>query len=755
MSSEAPESQPTDLKGCPADLAEMREPVSDQTPPPDHQQQAAALSDEAVTAFLTERPQFVQQWLRQRGGSALGTVAPPVVLRSRNSITDDLFRDLLEQRRGSPTPVTSSVTPSSAALDENELMIELIRDIANEFDIHLLCRKIMKNVGVLTHADRGSLFLAKGSRGHRYLVANVFDVMGDEEGAGNMQLKAAGEIRIPFGLGIAGYVAQTKEIVNLADAYLDPHFSPEVDEMTGYKTGSLLCMPICNHADEVIGVAQIINKQGAECSAFTEADVQIFQKYLVFCGIGLQNAQLFDLSISEFKKNQILLNLARGIFVEQYSLENLVKKIMREATDLLHCEQAVVFLRDDHHDSTATGSEFGLPPVRSSDQLSSSLPVTRTTSRESGTTEQAATFVQCFSLTTDSGGEQNVRSLPEVEFRQLPLHDVALRVLETGETMATSDGDEDGETVGIRWHHDDRSSKMRSVLTIPIHNQSHTIIGVAHFINKENGYCFTDQDIRAVETFGVFCGLGIHNSQMYENACRLMAKQRVALECLSYHATASAESTAELVSRHVPSALQLNLYSHQFDDMELDNKDTCTAAIRMFKDMNMIKKFRIPYEVLCRWILSVQKNYRPVKYHNWRHALNVTQTMFALLRTGKMAGFISDQEVLGLMVACLSHDLDHRGTNNAFQSKTDSPLAMLYSTSTMEHHHFDQCVMILNSEGNNIFQVLKPEDYRQVMDTVQQAILSTDLEQYFKTKPQFLQVVRNGQPDWHEPHNKK
>ena len=52
-------------------------------------------------------------------------------------------------------------------------------------------------------------------------------------------------------------------------------------------------------------------------------------------------------------------------------------------------------------------------------------------------------------------------------------------------------------------------------------------------------------------------------------------------------------------------------------------------------------------QVLCRWILSVQKNYRPVKYHNWRHALNVTQTMFALLRTGKMADFIFDQEVRG------------------------------------------------------------------------------------------------------------
>lgn len=95
-----------------------------------------------------------------------------------------------------------------------------------------------------------------------------------------------------------------------------------------------------------------------------------------------------------------------------------------------------------------------------------------------------------------------------------------------------------------------------------------------------------------------------------------------------------------------------------------------------------------------------------MKYHNWRHALNVAQTMFAMMKTGKMERFMEDLEILGLLVACLCHDLDHRGTNNAFQLKTDSPLAILYSTSTMEHHHFDQCVMILNSEGNNIFQVM-------------------------------------------------
>ncbi|KOB74524.1 Uncharacterized protein OBRU01_07836, partial [Operophtera brumata] len=101
--------------------------------------------------------------------------------------------------------------------------------------------------------------------------------------------------------------------------------------------------------------------------------------------------------------------------------------------------------------------------------------------------------------------------------------------------------------------------------------------------------------------------------------------------------------------------------------------------------------------------------------------------MFAMLKTGKMERFMSDLEILGLLVACLCHDLDHRGTTNSFQTKTESPLAILYSTSTMEHHHFDQCVMILNSESNNIFQ----------------------------KKSKFLDLVDNGEFDWQSPEKKE
>lgn len=67
-----------------------------------------------------------------------------------------------------------------AELDEGELFMELIKDVANELDIDVLCHKILVNVGLLTHADRGSLFLVKGNSSQsRYLEAKLFDVTQD------------------------------------------------------------------------------------------------------------------------------------------------------------------------------------------------------------------------------------------------------------------------------------------------------------------------------------------------------------------------------------------------------------------------------------------------------------------------------------------------------------------------------------------------------------------------------------------------
>lgn len=65
------------------------------------------------------------------------------------------------------------------SVDEGDFFMELIRDVATELDIDVLCHKILINVCLLTYADRGSLFLARGPPDKRYLVAKLFDVTVD------------------------------------------------------------------------------------------------------------------------------------------------------------------------------------------------------------------------------------------------------------------------------------------------------------------------------------------------------------------------------------------------------------------------------------------------------------------------------------------------------------------------------------------------------------------------------------------------
>ncbi|XP_022172557.1 cGMP-specific 3',5'-cyclic phosphodiesterase isoform X1 [Myzus persicae] len=718
------------------------------------------LDADEVERWLCEKaPQdLVDRVIRARLQHRTGSLTISRV--KRGSMTSEMFNTWLAsspiKRSRSPNRVTRSSGEwrhHLGLLDEGELFMELIRDVSNELDIDVLCHKILVNVGILTRADRGSLFLVRG----RHLVAKLFDVTVDTELSEAVDKAKEEEIQIPFGVGVAGTVAETKQVVNIRNAYQDPRFNREIDHMTGYTTNLILCVPICNYDNEVIGVAQIINKTDGSHS-FTEHDVEIFQRYLTFCAIGIQNAQLFEKSIQEFQRNQMLLSLARSIFEEQNNLDCLVSKIMTQARDLIKCERCVVFLLDLECEEASHLDHFGAKPGNYSlEKKASTKNSTDTLAEEVAVAQEQQKDIN-FTTAFELGSELGVKKINK-NVKPSKLLQIAQEVASSTQLLNIADVQVWAASLSRQpsMESDEGCTDqvpIKSILCMPILNGKKDVIGVAQLINKETGFPFTDCDVATFEAFAIFCGLGIHNTQMYESACKLMAKQKVALECLSYHATASVDDTIKLAQDKIPSAETYNLYSFKFIDFDLSDDDTCKATIRMFLQCNLVQQFQIPYHVLCKWVLSVRKNYRPVKYHNWRHALNVAQTMFAMLKTGKMERFMSDLEILGLLVACLCHDLDHRGTNNAFQTKTESPLAILYTTSTMEHHHFDQCVMILNSDGNNIFQALSPEDYRCVMKLVENSILSTDLAMYFKKKNRFMEVVENGEFDWQSEEKK-
>lgn len=108
---------------------------------------------------------------------------------------------------------------------------------------------------------------------------------------------------------------------------------------------------------------------------------------------------------------------------------------------------------------------------------------------------------------------------------------------------------------------------------------------------------FTDMDVSTLEAFAIFCGLGIHNTLIYEQALKLMAKQRVALEVLSYHASSSSEEASRLACSPPLDAHHVGLYRFDFCDFSLDDKDTCLAALQMFTELELNSKFKISNQV--------------------------------------------------------------------------------------------------------------------------------------------------------------
>lgn len=98
---------------------------------------------------------------------------------------------------------------------------------------------------------------------------------------------------------------------------------------------------------------------------------------------------------------------------------------------------------------------------------------------------------------------------------------------------------------------------------------------------------------------------------------------------------ASTYQTVYFQGLRVPSSAHFQLHDFKFDDIHMEDDETLTACLRMFLDLDFVERFHIDYDVLCRWLLSVKKNYRNVTYHNWRHAFNVAQMMFAILTVSR------------------------------------------------------------------------------------------------------------------------
>ncbi|MBM3182384.1 MAG: HD domain-containing protein [Chloroflexi bacterium] len=136
---------------------------------------------------------------------------------------------------------------------------------------------IMEEAAKIMLADRSTLFLIDFDRNE--LISFI---------AQKSEIK---EIRLPMGIGIAGHVARYGCPVNIEDAYKTPLFHKEVDRQTGYRTRTVLCVPMKNREGKITGVLEILNKKSG---VFTEYDTWLLNSFAAFATTAIENARLHE-----------------------------------------------------------------------------------------------------------------------------------------------------------------------------------------------------------------------------------------------------------------------------------------------------------------------------------------------------------------------------------------------------------------------------------------------------------------------------
>lgn len=158
---------------------------------------------------------------------------------------------------------------------------------SSTFDISQVLNYTMDMIRTMMDAEAGSLLL-------------LDDKELEFKTSFNIDFESLRKHRLKLGQGIAGYVASGGEAVIVNDVKESRHFYPEVDKYTGFKTRSVLCVPMISQGN-VIGVIEVLNKINGD---FNANDEQLLQSIATSVSIALENARLYKETLSRAEHEQ-------------------------------------------------------------------------------------------------------------------------------------------------------------------------------------------------------------------------------------------------------------------------------------------------------------------------------------------------------------------------------------------------------------------------------------------------------------------
>ena len=196
--------------------------------------------------------------------------------------------------------------PLALAIEKERLLISMARRhqemetirlvgsalSSSTFDMEKVLKYTMDMIRVAMNAQAGYLMLLDGNE-LKYEVAF------------NLDMATLRDFRLKIGQGVAGYAAANAKTIVVQNAYDHPHFSPEFDNITGFKTNSVLCVPMISQG-KVIGVIEVLNKVG---DVFDKNDTHVLQSIATSVNIAMENARLYRETVAMAENERSIRNI--------------------------------------------------------------------------------------------------------------------------------------------------------------------------------------------------------------------------------------------------------------------------------------------------------------------------------------------------------------------------------------------------------------------------------------------------------------
>ncbi|OHT14817.1 3'5'-cyclic nucleotide phosphodiesterase family protein [Tritrichomonas foetus] len=534
-----------------------------------------------------------------------------------------------------------------------------------------IVNKSMSILETITAADRGTFYITdhKAETITSIYAKNVKD-----------------PITQRFNKGISGGVVRSADVHNTADAYEDVRFDSTTDLITGYKTKSLLTVPIVDATGMVVSIVQLLNKQ--DWNPFNQLDIDSSRLCGTICSCLINNAVINGRLSRLTRRTTTFFSMIPDLLNPAPDFRKTLQNLLPSIREIVKVEKIVIFVAD--HASNLLVPRLWDGPIDKPDAITLS----------SGIAASCAESNKSF-FVNDITKDGRVDHTVDNNYQNICI--APLLALQDPNKHFSSSLQMKSPRGSPRVNSDSKSNDGLS-----------RCIGVIELLDKTKGG-FEDNDLMFVQCISTIFSLFFDNYKLQS-----VIQQGKSLWKLDQLISPAYRKKTILPPKlELPPEILNNIETLQFFSYDLMVNDGDYKFIfYIFNKFKLLETFKIDNLTLFNAIYAAKHSYKDNYYHNWMHAIDMAQLLMFEIEKGNLTTVFHPTEILALFISVIfSYSYDD-GTSNSFQINSETPLGTLIGNLPLTVSHCSSAIRILSKPKCNIFSNLDSYDVKQIWKTI-------------------------------------